>query len=211
MDYTNRSQHQAPPPPPHHIPMPHHAAPPPRKSRMNWVTKELRYSVFVVIVGCALILSILSFWLAVGPTHREFDLINKKGYQAVFLNGGFSAAAGTAQPTAYFGHITKLNDKYFVLRDIYYITTTGTTQPTTSSLVKLGCEQLHAPYDQMVINRDQVAYWENLQDSGKVVQAIDQYKKQNPNGPKCDTSTDSSNSSTPAPTNTTAPTNTQRP
>ncbi|HXY18191.1 MAG TPA: hypothetical protein VEH48_02100, partial [Candidatus Nitrosopolaris sp.] len=48
--------------------------------------------------------------------------------------------------------------------------------------------------------RSQVAFWENLQDSGKVVQAIQQYIKQNPNGPNC---SQSSSSSSTAPSSTT--------
>jgi hypothetical protein len=56
--------------------------------------------------------------------------------------------------------------------------------------VKLGCE-LHAPFDQMVINRDQVTFWENLQDDGQVAKAVATFKKENPNGQKC---ADTSNS-----------------
>jgi hypothetical protein len=44
------------------------------------------------------------------------------------------------------------------------------------SLAKLGSE-LHAPEDEMRINRDQILFWENLQDSGKVVQAIKNNQK----------------------------------
>ena len=46
---------------------------------------------------------------------------------------------------------------------------------TDTQLVKLG-QELHAPEDQMVINKDQILFWENIKDSGKVVQAIDAYK-----------------------------------
>ncbi len=196
-------------PPAHHQHYPV-VEPPPKKRRLSWINKELRYSVFVVMVGCALILSILAFWLAVGPVTKESDLIAKNRYQALFLNGGFDAAAGTNQPVAYFGHITKLNEKYFVLQDVFYITSQAGSGPSaqaqsTSALVKLGCDQLHAPYDQMIVNRSQVAYWENLQDSGKVVQTIQTYKKQNPNGPSCTAPSSSTAPATSTPTNTTAP------
>lgn len=64
------------------------------------------------------------------------------------------------------------------------------------TLVKLGCE-LHEPFDKMVINRDQVTFWENLQDSGQVAEAVKTFKQQNPNGQKCaDQSTSSSTNST---------------
>jgi hypothetical protein len=57
----------------------------------------------------------------------------------------------------------------------------------------------------MVINRSQVAFWENLQDSGKVVEAIHTFQQQNPKGPNCSAATNST--STPTNTQTTTPTN----
>ncbi len=96
--------------------------------------------------------------------------------QAVFLNTG----------QVYFGYIKNLNKDYLVLTDIYYLQTssTGTTSSTTSAssnvtLVKLGCE-IHRPYDQMVINRSSVTFWENLHASGQVAQAVAKYQSQNP-------------------------------
>jgi hypothetical protein len=43
------------------------------------------------------------------------------------------------------------------------------------SLAKLGGE-LHGPEDVMYVNRDQVLFWENLKDNGKVVTAIKNYQ-----------------------------------
>lgn len=37
----------------------------------------------------------------------------------------------------------------------------------------------------MVINRDQVTFWENLQTSGQVATAVATFEKQNPDGQKC--------------------------
>jgi hypothetical protein len=45
----------------------------------------------------------------------------------------------------------------------------------------------------MVINRSQLAFWENIKGDGKVVTAIKQYKQQNPNGPDCSQQNQSSN------------------
>jgi hypothetical protein len=112
--------------------------------------------------------------------------------QAVFLNTG----------QVYFGDIKSLNSKYLVLKNIYYLQTSnnGSTTSTTAantnvSLVKLGCE-LHSPYDQMIINREQVTFWENLQDSGQVAKAVKTFEQQNPNGQKCADQSTSNNAST---------------
>ena len=98
-------------------------------------------------------------------------------FQAVFLTNG----------QVYFGHLKNPGGANPVLSDIYYLQSndqnpqTGTTTPSTTSssqlsLIKLGSE-LHGPEDQMVIKADQILFWENLKDSGKVVQAIDQQVK----------------------------------
>ncbi|HET8669104.1 MAG TPA: hypothetical protein VFM05_00340, partial [Candidatus Saccharimonadales bacterium] len=67
-------------------------------------------------------------------------------------------------------------------------------QPTSFSLVKLGCE-LHGPLDQMVINREQVTFWENLGTEGKVTKAIEEWRSKNPNGQNCDNTTNSAQQS----------------
>jgi hypothetical protein len=59
----------------------------------------------------------------------------------------------------------------------------------------------HSPEDEMIINRSQIAFWENIKDDGKVVQAIKQFKQQNPNGPNCS----QQSSSQTQPTTTTPP------
>ena len=152
----------------------------------NFGARAVRFELFIVIVGSALLLAAVALYLALsGGGAGESKKVDNTKYQAVFLNGG--ATSGSVAYTTYFGHVTSLNDKYFVLKDVYYLTTdqTSTTAAANPQLTKLGCQQLHSPYDQMVINRNQVAFWENLQDSGKVVQAIKQFKTQNPNGPNC--------------------------
>ncbi len=89
-------------------------------------------------------------------------------YQAVFLNNN----------QVYFGKISTINDEHIVLNDIYYLQVQQGVQPEEKtqdnqqlSLAKLGGE-LHGPEDTMYINADQVLFWENLKDDGKVVQAI---------------------------------------
>lgn len=143
----------------------------------------------VVAVAIVLIAGILSMISSQSGGEKKY--VDSSKLQAVFLNTG----------QVYFGNIKKLNNKYIVLTNIYYLQTAnnnGSNASTTSpnvTLVKLGCE-LHEPYDQMLINRDQVTFWENLQDNGQVAKAVSTFVKQNPNGQKCaDQSNSSSNTS----------------
>lgn len=117
----------------------------------------------------------------------ENKYVDSSKLQAVFLNTG----------QVYFGNIKSLNNDYFVVTNIYYLQTANNGSSSSNSnssvtLVKLGCE-LHEPYDQMVINSDQVTFWENLGDNGQVAKAVKTFEKQNPDGQKCaDQSTSSS-------------------
>ncbi len=140
------------------------------------VSVVLLYSVTILIAALAVYAFVIG-----GRNNSESKYVDTGSYQAVFLNGG----------QVYFGKITGANVKYMTLNDIYYLRVNQQVQPGQQasqndiSLVKLGCE-LHGPQDQMVINQDQVVFWENLKTDGQVVKAVKQFQEQNPNGLKCD-------------------------
>lgn len=150
-----------------------------------------RIGVVAATAAIVLLLAAVIATAVAGGDKAEREYVDSSKLQAVFLNTG----------QVYFGNVKALNDKNVVLTNIYYLQTSGAgagadaAANTNVSLVKLGCE-LHEPYDQMIINRDQVTFWENLQDNGQVATAVSTFKKQNPDGQKCaDQSTSSSNTS----------------
>lgn len=188
-------------PPNQQVHQPHPAPAPGRRKHIDWAARTIRIELFTVIVGSALLLAAVSLYLAFGTTVKSEDSrVDTGKYQAVFLNGGVTS--GSVSYSTYFGHITRLTNNYMVLDNVYYLTDQSTSSTSSSAaspqLVKLGCQQLHSPYDEMVINRSQVAFWENLQTNGKVVQAIQSYIKQNPTGPNCSAASSSSPSSSTA-------------
>lgn len=164
-----------------------------------------------LVFGLTALLVAFTFFIAFD--RGQASSIQKAKFQAVFLNNG----------QVYFGNIKSINRSSFDLRNIYYLqtSTNGSTDQTQTSasasnvsLVKLGCE-LHAPYDQMVINSDQVLFWENIQDSSQVAKAIANYKKTNTNG-QCSQASQSSTQQAPSTSGqstgqTTAPTPTPTP
>lgn len=162
-----------------------------KKSKDNGTTSR----VVKVVLGAIVILLVAAVLVAAltGKNKPESKYVDSSKLQAVFLNTG----------QVYFGSIKSLNNRYFVLSNIYYLQTangggtTGNANNASSSvtLVKLGCE-LHEPFDQMLINRDQVTFWENLQDNGQVAKAVSTFQKQNPNGQKCADQSASSSSTT---------------
>ncbi len=152
-------------------------------------------SVGLVVCIAILILAITYSVFTGGPVNQK-KYVDGSRVQAVFLNGG----------QVYFGKIGTLNDKFMRVNEIYYLRVNQTVQPDGSaatgsnqdiSLVKLGCE-LHGPQDSMVINQEQVIFWENLKDDGQVAKAVADFKKQNPDGQKCETNTQAPASNIPA-------------
>ncbi len=164
------------------------------KGNLSWnKIGSVGFLVAIVVLVSATVLSI-----GLGKGSGEKQYVDDKQMQAVFLNGG----------QVYFGNISDLNNKYMRVGNIYYLRVNQQVQPDGNasqqndiSLVKLGCE-LHGPQDEMLINRDQIIFWENLKNDGQVAKAVEEYKKQNPEGQKCDTASSGSNN-----TNTNVPSN----
>lgn len=164
----------------------------------RWGAVGLLFAIVILVV--AVIISI-----ALTDNKGQSQYVDKNNMQAVFLNGG----------QVYFGNIQSVNNDYMTVGNIYYLRVNQQVQPDGStsgngdvSLVKLGCE-LHGPQDQMVINNDQIVFWENLKSDGQVAKAVAEYVKQNPNGQDCNAQTQGqSNTNGTSNTNTNSTTNT---
>lgn len=139
-------------------------------------TSSMSYMFLVLAASLAILLSAVALFAAYNNSggNGESKYLNSKEYQAVFLNNG----------QVYFGKVQTLNSKVVVIDDVFYIEAQNSSQTTATNnnytLRKLGTSELHAPEDRMVINRDQVTFWENIKDSGQVVSKIKEYKA-NPN------------------------------
>lgn len=184
MDFTNRNvqpqsfQPESQPsgsvtPPPAHT-----KAPFKKFDKFN-IPNWYRWTTTTLLIVVVLLLVSLTGLIFTSKPETQGKFVDTSKLQAVFLNTG----------QVYFGNINSLNNQYFVLDNIYYLQTssTDTTQAAASnniSLIKLGCE-LHRPSDRMVINRDQITFWENLQDGGQVAKAVAKFKKDNPKGQVC--------------------------
>jgi hypothetical protein len=174
----------------------------------------MRFASVALLFSVTALLVVLAYFLATGKNNNEAQFVDDSKLQAVFLNGG----------QVYFGKIEDLNNKFLRMTNIYYLRVNQTVQPDQEnaqqqqaaandiSLVKLGCE-LHGPQDEMLINHEQIIFWENLKSDGQVAKAVDEYVKANPNGQQCNTNTDTStdtntNTNTTPPATTTPTTNT---
>ena len=173
------------------------------KRRVSLGIKFMRAEVFTVLLGVALLLVAVALYAGLANPGSESKEINSKEYQAVFLSNG----------QVYFGKITDLNNKYLVLKSVFYIENNTSssdatqTQNSNYTLRKLGTTELHAPQDKMVVNRDTVTFWENLKDSSQVVTKINEYYK-NPDAANTTPSNSTDQSPSTPQTNTTPVTNT---
>lgn len=160
------------------------------------------------VVGKLLVLSLIIVSIAItafvgyaivnGVGSQNY--VDKGSYQAVFLSDG----------QIYFGHLSNVDKQYSTLEDIYYLQVQNTSpdqQPVQQgestaaqiTLVKLGNE-IHGPQDKMVINSDQILFWENLKDEGQVVTAITKDKEDKANAASDTTSDTTPVDQTPAET-----------
>jgi hypothetical protein len=155
-----------------------------KKKRLDGL--NLRIVSVALLFGLTIIAVGVIWLIAQGGPTQESKYVKGDKLQAVFLNGG----------QVYFGNINTLNKDYLKMSNIYYLRVNQVVQPDQKnadgtpatqndiSLVKLGCE-LHGPTDEMVINREQIIFWENLKDDGQVANAVKDYVAKNPNGQDC--------------------------
>lgn len=114
----------------------------------------------LIVAGSALVILILL-------RGEQLVIRAPEAYQAVFLDNG----------QVYFGKLRPAGKNFLSLTDIYYLREGSVQQPGSAEgqksldLVKLGAE-LHAPKDEMIINRDHVLYYEDLSDGGEVMKLI---------------------------------------
>lgn len=138
--------------------------------------EKRRLNKTILIFSAAVIILILG-WLTASYFSRTS--VNKSDWQAVFLTDG----------QVYFGQVVKEMPDTVILRNIYYLQTRQPLQQlkpgeatslgrSALPLVKLGNE-LHAPIDEMRINRQHVLFIEDLKDEGEVVKAIKAYQENN--------------------------------
>lgn len=140
--------------------------------------KPKKRFIIPVAIAAAVIILIIGGLLVWSKSKGEASGIDSSKYQAVFFTNG----------QVYFGKLTSLNDNYMKMTDIFYLQTQGQAESddkknpqeiaadqSNVQLIKLGNE-VHGPEDEMIISRDQVLFYENLKNDGKVTQIIAQYK-----------------------------------
>ena len=134
--------------------------------------KMVMYVLYVVVI----VVLAYALWTTkgFGLWKNQNTDVKTGNYQAVFLSNG----------QVYFGRLSGTTSSYATLEDVYYLQVQKIQPEDPASqgkltLIKLGNE-LHAPVDMMKINKDQILFYEDLKEEGKVLQAIQRYKEKGP-------------------------------
>lgn len=122
-------------------------------------------AVSVAVLSAAVgVISVLPFISSLKyDRYNKSSFIDPSTYQAIFLTND----------QIYFGRLKNINSDYLILSNVYYA---KVNNEGTGQLVKLGEGEPHGPRGEMIINQDQVLFWENLNLDSPVVKAIQQRK-----------------------------------
>lgn len=126
------------------------------------IISVISVAVLAVAVGFISILPLTNYFKY--DRYDKTDFIDPDTYQAVFLTND----------QIYFGRLKNINSDYLILSDVYYA---KMNESGAGQLVKLGEGEPHGPRGEMIINQDQVLFWENLNSDSPVVKAIQQRKQ----------------------------------
>jgi len=113
--------------------------------------------ILAIVIGSVGVLFLIDFLKY--DRYQKHDFIDSSTYQAVFLTND----------QIYFGHLKNISSDYLILHDVYYV---RVDESSVAQIVKLGIGEPHGPQDKMIINQDQVLFWENLKFDSTVVQTI---------------------------------------
>lgn len=151
-----------------------HPAPSTSSSRSK-KPKSKRAKTILIIIAALLIAALIGFFVY---RSSSAQLIDTSKYQAVFFTNG----------QVYFGKLEQVDGGHLKLTKVFYLQTktdmsakeTDSKNPqetSTSSdvqLIKLG-DEVHGPEDEMIINKEQVLFYENLKSDSKVSSSIEEY------------------------------------
>ena len=126
-------------------------------------SKHIPIILTVSVAILAVVVGVIGIFPAVSSLkYDRYDkksFIDQDAYQAVFL----------MNDQIYFGHLKNISSDYLLLSDVYYV---RINEGGAGQLVKLGIGEPHGPKDEMIINQDQVLFWENMRFDSQVVKTI---------------------------------------
>jgi hypothetical protein len=136
---------------------------PSKKSKLPWI---------IGLIALILVAAAVAAWVLLGHGKSSAAGIDSTKYQTVYLMNG----------QIYFGKLTAIGDTQYKLTNVYYLQTSTTdaaneqasnqsNAANNSQLIKLS-NAVYGPEDAMVISKEQVLYFQNLNPEGRAAQLI---------------------------------------
>lgn len=142
-------------------------------------TKQTNKKWLIIGVVAVIVIALaVGGWLLLQNKKGSTTGIDSGKYQAVFFTNG----------QTYFGKLSHVDDSYLKLTDIFYLQSQNQPEGDANNpqseekaqsnvtLIKLG-DEIHGPEDEMMIEKSNVLFYENIKADGKVGQSIATYKK----------------------------------
>ncbi len=112
----------------------------------------------------------------------HFLVYKKSKHRPLYYNTSVFSAVFLDNQQVYFGRITRETADTLILENVYYLDNSIqqayqkdlvklATDSAKLSLLKLG-DELHGPQDKMIINRSHILFFEEMKESGEIIDAI---------------------------------------
>ena len=119
--------------------------------QLQFIRSRKNFGIAAVILAIIILLAVLGWY-----SNKKSNLV-----YAVFMTNN----------QVYFGNVEDWDEKYLDLKNVYYLQSLNSDQPQQVQVVKRGSE-LHIPTGDMLINREQVLFIEELSSNSPVLQNI---------------------------------------
>jgi len=148
----------------------------PKNETKSTIKNKCCSNKLAVLTYIVLVLIIIVAGIKIGLLNWQYNkVINENTYQVVFLDNGES----------YFGKLESLGFKTYRLSNVYYLKYFPKTQQTEDAnnanvnsdnyelkLIRLGEQEFYKPNNEIIINKDKILYWENLQSDSEIMDII---------------------------------------
>ncbi|PIW36612.1 MAG: hypothetical protein COW24_04355 [Candidatus Kerfeldbacteria bacterium CG15_BIG_FIL_POST_REV_8_21_14_020_45_12] len=143
------------------------------------------------VIATALVLFVLIYgWVAlVGPEVLSGDNEGQQWSTLLEVDAGVPQAVFLTNGQVYFGNITGASSDVLKMENVHYLQANNTDTATTDesgdeegdvsdatdtglSLIELGTTEVHSPTNLLMVQRDQILYWENLTPDSEVTKAM---------------------------------------
>lgn len=126
--------------------------------KKTWLPVVAQAIVIAIGILAIIVVAPKAYSTVIQPSDHSVDSAT---YQAVFLTNN----------QIYFGHLTRTNDQFLKLQDVFYVQLPE-RDTTRGRVVRLGDSETHRPTNEMIINSDHILFWENLQTDSPIIQTI---------------------------------------